>query len=276
LFSCRKAVSPPGFILNSLAALEVSIMNSIVIHLIIFVSIFGAVLFGMFLRGILPEQHLSADSKDTIRLGIAVIATMSALVLGLLVSSAKNFSDAQSSEITQMSANVILLDAVLAQYGPETKEVRDLLRDAVARTVDFMWHQDHQQNSKTQPMLAGSAIIHAKIRALSPKNDIQHAIQAQASSLAIDLGKLRWLMFEQERNSISVPLLVTMILWLGIVFTSFGLFAPRNATVIVTLFLCALSVSGAIFLILEMYRPLEGLMQVSSAPLRNALAQLGH
>jgi hypothetical protein len=251
-------------------------MNSIVIHLIIFVSIFGAVLFGIFLRGILPEQHLSADSKDTIRLGIAVIATMSALVLGLLVSSAKNFSDAQSSEITQMSANVILLDATLAQYGPETKEVRDLLRDAVARTVDFMWHQDHQQNSKTQPMLAGSAIIHAKIRALSPKNDIQHAIQAQASSLAIDLGKLRWLMFEQERNSISAPLLVTMILWLGIVFTSFGLFAPRNATVIVTLFLCALSVSGAIFLILEMYRPFEGLMQVSSAPLRNALAQLGH
>src|SRR4029077_13996497 len=102
-------------------------MNSIPLHLIVFVCIFGAVLFGMFLRAILPEQYLSADSKDTIRLGIGVIATMSALVLGLLVSSAKNFSDAQSSEITQMSANVILLDRVLAQYGPETKEARYLL-----------------------------------------------------------------------------------------------------------------------------------------------------
>jgi hypothetical protein len=250
-------------------------MNSIAIHIIVFVCIFGAVLFGMFLRAILPEQHLNADSKETIRLGIGVIATMTALVLGLLVSSAKNFSDAQSSEITQMSTNVILLDRVLAQYGPETKEARDLLRGAVARTLDLMWHQDHQQNAESQPTLAGSAIIHAKIRALSPKNDIQHAIQAQASSLAIDLGKLRWLMFDQGLNPISVPLLVAMILWLGIVFTSFGLFAPRNATVIVTLFLCAMSVSAAIFLILEMYRPFEGLMQVSSAPLRSALAQLG-
>ena len=114
-----------------------------------------------------------------------------------------------------------------------------------------------------------------KFGALSPKNDIQHAVQAQASSLVVDLGKLRWLMFEQGHNSISVPLLVTMILWLVIVFTSLGLFAPTNATVTATLFLCALSVSGAIFLILEMYRPFEGLMQVSSASLRSALAQLG-
>jgi len=126
-----------------------------------------------------------------------------------------------------------------------------------------------------QPTLAGIDIIHDKIRALSPKNDIQHAVQAQASSLVVDLGKLRWLMFEQGHNSISVPLLVTMILWLVIVFTSLGLFAPTNATVTATLFLCALSVSGAIFLILEMYRPFEGLMQVSSASLRSALAQLG-
>ena len=250
-------------------------MNSIKIHLIVFVCIFGAVLFGMFLRAILPEQHVSGDSKDTIRLGIGMIATMSALVLGLLVSSAKNLFDAQCSEITQISTEVILLDHVLEEYGPEAKETRDLLRGTVARTLDLVWHQAHQENSEMQPTLVSNAIIHAKIRALSPKNDIQHAAQAEALSLAMDLGKLRWLMFEQGRDSISVPLLVTMILWLGIVFTSFGLFAPRNATVIVTLFLCALSVSGAIFLIMDMYRPLEGLMQVSSAPLRSALAQLG-
>ena len=245
-------------------------MSSIAIHLIVFVCVFGAVLLGMFLRTILPEQHLSVESKETIRLGIGVIATMAALVLGLLVSSAKNFSDAQSSELTQMSADVILLDRVLAQYGPETKEARDLLRGAVASTLNLI-----QQHSEMQPTLAGIDIIHDKIRALSPKNDIQHAVQAQASSLVVDLGKLRWLMFEQGHNSISVPLLVTMILWLVIVFTSLGLFAPTNATVTATLFLCALSVSGAIFLILEMYRPFEGLMQVSSASLRSALAQLG-
>jgi hypothetical protein len=129
-----KAVPPPAFIRNSLSAPEVLIMSSIAIHLIVFVSIFGAVLFGMFLRTTLPEQHLSAESKETIRLGIGVIATMAALVLCLLVSAAKNFSDAQSSELTQMSANIILLDRVPAHYGPETKEARDSLRGAVAST----------------------------------------------------------------------------------------------------------------------------------------------
>jgi hypothetical protein len=247
-------------------------MNFIAIRLIVLACVFGAALIGMFLRAVLPEQHLSADSKDTVRLGIGVISTMAALVLGLLVASAKNFYDAQSSELTQMSANVILLDRVLAHYGPEAKEARDLLRGAVARTLNLIWHQDH---SEMVPTATGGEVLYDKIQALSPKNDAQHALQAQASSMAIDLGKLRWLMFEQGSTSISLPLLWMLVFWLVIVFTSFGLFAPTNPTVIATLFLCALSVSGAIFLILEMYTPFEGLMQISSAPLRNALAHLG-
>jgi len=247
-------------------------MNFIAIRLIVLACVFGAALIGMFLRAVLPEQHLSADSKDTVRLGIGVISTMAALVLGLLVASAKNFYDAQSNELTQMSANVILLDRVLAHYGPEAKEARDLLRGAVARTLNLIWHQDH---SEMVPTATGGEVLYDKIQALSPKNDAQHALQAQASSMAIDLGKLRWLMFEQGSTSISLPLLWMLVFWLVIVFTSFGLFAPSNPTVIATLFLCALSVSGAIFLILEMYTPFGGLMQISSAPLRNALAHLG-
>jgi hypothetical protein len=249
-------------------------MNSTVIRLIVFACVFGAALFGLFLRGILPQQHLSADSRDTVRLGIGVIATMAALVLGLLVASAKNFYDAQSSELTQLSANVVMLDRVLGQYGPETKEVRDLLRGAVARALGLLWRQNDQQRSEIDPTADGGEILN-KIYALSPKNDAQHTLQSQASSMAIDLGKLRWLMFEQASNSISSPLLVMLVFWLAIVFASFGLFAPNNATVIATLFLCALSVSGAIFLIVEMYTPFEGLIQISSAPLRNALAHLG-
>jgi hypothetical protein len=114
-------------------------MNSIIDSVIVFACVFGASLFGMFLRALLPEQHLSADSKDTVRLGMGMIATMAALVLGLLVASAKNFYDAERSELTRMSANVILLDRVLAHYGPETKEARDLLHGAVARTLDQIW-----------------------------------------------------------------------------------------------------------------------------------------
>ena len=168
-----------------------------------------------------------------------------------------------------------MLDRALAHYGPETKEARDLLRGAVARSLDLIWHQNPQQPSQMEPTAAGSEIIYDKIQALSPQDDTQRALRAQASSMAIDLAKLRWLMFEQASTSISLPVLVVLVFWLAVVFTSFGLFAPSNVTVIATLFLCALSVSGAIFLILAMYTPFQGVMQISSAPLRNALAHLG-
>jgi hypothetical protein len=250
-------------------------MNYIAIRLIVFACVFGGALFGIFLRGVLPERHLSADSKDTVRLGMGLIGTMTALVLGLLVASAKTFYDTQSSELTEMSAKIVLLDRVLAHYGPETKEVRDLLHGAVARTLDRLWPQDSRQHPQMEPTAAGGEIILDKIQALSPKNDTQRSLQAQALNMAIDLGKMRWLMFEQGGSFISVPLLATLVFWLAIIFSSFGLFAPRNATAIATLFICALSVSGAIFLILEMYTPFEGLMQISSAPLRSALAHLG-
>jgi hypothetical protein len=250
-------------------------MNYIAIRLIVFACVFGGALFGMFLRGVLPEQHLSADSKDTVRLGMGLIGTMTALVLGLLVASAKSFYDTQSTELTEMSAKIVLLDRVLAHYGPETKEVRDLLHSAVARTLDRLWPQDSPQHPQMEPTAAGGEIILDKIQELSPKNDAQRSLQAQALNMAIDLGKMRWLMFEQGGSFISMPLLATLVFWLAIIFSSFGLFAPRNATAIATLFICALSVSGAIFLILEMYTPFEGLMQISSAPLRNALAHLG-
>ena len=138
-------------------------MNSIAIRLFVLACTFGGALLGMFLRAVLPERHLSADSKETIRLGMGMIVTMAALVLGLLVASAKNFYDTQSSDLTQLSANVILLDRVLAHYGPETKEARDLLRGAVTRSLDLIWHQDHQQPSQMEPTAAGGEIIYDKI-----------------------------------------------------------------------------------------------------------------
>ena len=149
-------------------------MNSIVIRSVVFACTFGGALLGMFLRAVLPEHQLSGESKDTVRLGMGMVSTMAALVLGLLVASAKNFYDTQSTELTQMSANVILLDRVLAHYGPETKEARDLLRGAVARTLDLIWHQDNQRAPQLEPTAAGGEIIYDKIQALSP--DLEPAL----------------------------------------------------------------------------------------------------
>jgi len=194
-------------------------------------------------------------------------------VLGLLVASAKGNYDAQSAEVTQMAANIALLDRGLALYGPETKETRALLRTAVARLLDQMWSKDGARQSA--PPSAGGEILYEKIQGLSPKNDTQRSLQSQALSIAVDVGKTRWLMYEQATTAVSMPLLVVLVLWLTVIFISFGLFAPFNATVVSSLFVSALSVSGAIFLILEMYTPYAGLVQISDAPLRAALAHLG-
>jgi hypothetical protein len=250
-------------------------MNSVAIRLIVFACVFGGALFGMFLRGVLPEHHLSADSKDTVRLGMGLIGTLTALVLGLLIASAKSYYDTQSNELTEMSAKVVLLDRVLAHYGPETKEIRDLLDNAAARMLDQLWPKGPGPHSQLEPTAAGGEILYDKIQELSPKSDTQRSLQAQALNMGIDIGKMRWMMFEQAGSFVSIPLLAVMVFWLATIFISFGLFAPRNMTTIATLFVCALSVSGAIFLILEMYSPFQGLMQISSAPLRNALAHLG-
>ncbi|HYY30723.1 MAG TPA: hypothetical protein VE860_22490 [Chthoniobacterales bacterium] len=250
-------------------------MSVTAIRLMVFACVFGGALFGMFLRALLPEHQLSADTKDTVRLGMGLIGTMSALVLGLLIASAKGFYDTQNSELTEMSAKVVLLDRVLAHYGPETKEVRDLLHSTVARTLDRIWPKDRRQPPQIDPTAAGGERVYDKILELSPKNEAQRSLQAQAASLAIDLGKMRWLMLAQGGSFISVPVLVLVVFWLAIIFISYGLFAPRNPIAIATLFFCAASVSGAIFLIVAMYMPFQGIMQISSAPLRNALAHLG-
>jgi hypothetical protein len=248
-------------------------MRPIAISLIVFGCVFGGVVVGMFLRAALPLDHLSSDSKDVVKLGMGLVATMSALVLGLLISSAKSFYDTQQAEVTGMSTRIILLDRVLAHYGPETKEIRSLLRGAVVESLDRVWPQERTPSELRAPSNAADSLLE-KIQALSPKDDRQRSLQSQALSMAIGLSQTRWLMYEEGTSSVSRPMLLILVFWLTTIFISFGLLAPRNATVAASLFVSGLSVSGAIFLILEMYTPFSGLIEVSSAPLRTALTYL--
>jgi hypothetical protein len=243
------------------------------ISLIVFTCVFGGALLGMFLHAVLPEHHLSTDSKELVKLGIGVIATMAALVLGFLTASAKSSYDTRRSELTQIAANIILLDRVMGHYGPETKEARELLRRSVASAVDQIWPEGHPPLAELG-LSAESEDVYDKIQKLSPQNDTQRSLQTQALRITADLGHMRWLLFEQRGGSIPILFLVMLVFWLVIIFISFGLFAPQNATVVATLLVCALSVSGAIFLILDLDRPSEGLIQISSTPLRTALSQL--
>jgi hypothetical protein len=253
-------------------------MSSLAITGITFVCVFGGALLGMLFRTILPEHHLNPDSKDVVKVGMGLIATMAALVLGLLTGSAKSAFDTQDSEVKQNAANIILLDRTLAHYGPETKPIRDQIRRAVEYKLAATWPEDDPRAARVDTSEATPAVeaIEDEIRGLSPQSDAQRALQSRALQVSGDVMQTRWLMFGQQAgNSIQTPLLVVLVFWLAALFASFGLFAPRNATVTAVLCVSALSVSGVILLILEMNQPFQGLVRISGAPVRYALAHLG-
>jgi hypothetical protein len=250
-------------------------MSSFAISLMVFAFVFGGALFGMFLRSVLPEHHLSDSSKDVVKLGMGLVATMSALVLSLLISSAKNSFDAQSAEVTEASARIILLDRTLALYGPETKELRGLLRSSIANTFERLWPKDGAKAFGLDEPSLGMESLYLRVQGLTPKSDAQRAIQTQALNMMLSLGQMRWLMYEQQSSSISMPLLIVLVSWVTTLSISFGIFAPYNGTVIASLLVTSMSVAAAIFLILEMYKPWGGLIHISSAPMRVALAHLG-
>lgn len=251
-------------------------MSPIAISLTALAVIFGGALLGILLRAVLPIHHLSSESKDVVTLGMGLVGTVAALVLGLLIASAKESYDTQSNELTGMSAKLVLLDRVLAHYGPETQEERELMRKFVVHSLDNMWSKNpFSTSSPLEGPSVGNEKIYDKVQELSPKDEMQRSLQTQALNMIMSLAETRWLMFAQRAASVSMTLLIMLIFWLTIIFVSFGLFAPRNMTVTVSLFFSALAVSGAILLILEMSTPYSGLIQVSSAPLRAALSHLG-
>ena len=241
----------------------------------VFACVFGGALLGMLLRRALPEQHLTTDSRDVLKLGMGLIATMSALVLSLLVASAKTSYETQRNELTQLSVSVVLLDRVMAHYGPETKEARERLKQTFAASIERIWPADSSRSAQLVPNASGGEAIYDEIQALTPQTEAQRTLQAQALKTAIDLAQTRWLLFEQGGSSIPMPFLIVLVFWLTILFAGFGVLTPRNATVVATLFVCALSVAGAVFLILELDRPFAGLIKIPSTPMRSALAQLG-
>jgi hypothetical protein len=248
-------------------------VSSIAISSIVLACVFGGALFGMFLPTRLPEDHLSPKSTDLMKMGMGLLGTMSAMVLGLMFASAKNTYDTAKGELTTLSAKLVLLDRVLAHYGPDAQDARTALRGAVAHALDQGWSDRSQTSGLPAPR--GGEVLYDKIEGLSPANDQQRSVKSQALNIVIDLGQTQWLMLEQQPKPTSPLFLNVIVFWFTMIFISFGILAPRNGTVVVTLFVCALSVSGAIFLILEMYSPFSGVIRVSSDPLRIALSHLG-
>jgi hypothetical protein len=252
-------------------------VSSVAVAMTVFACAFGGALVGIILQRVLPKSHLTHESKDVIKLGTGLIATMAALVLGLLVGTAKSSFDAQTSGFQQMATNLILLDRALSHYGPEAKPAREQLRDTVSSMLERLWPASGSRSGGLDDatITADAGVLYDSIRNLSPQDDVQRSIQSQALQIGADLARNRWQLSQPDDGSLPIPFLAVLAFWLFVLFSSFGLFSPPNATVISVLLVCALSVAGAVYLIVDLDQPFEGLLQVSSASLRGALAQLG-
>ena len=252
-------------------------MNAFVVAGLLFAAAVAGLLLAALLQRLLPAHHLESASKEVVFLSAGVIATMAALVLGLLVTAAKATFDAEAAGFQELSTDLILLDRSLAFYGPEGQPARTLLRELVVLTIaDLKLDRRARRAALADPKLTRSGdAFFAAILALKPTTDAQKSVQSDALDFALDLGRTRWHMTQPDEQSLPAAFLVILAFWLCALFASFGLYSPPNSTVITALTICALSIAGASFLIVDLDQPFEGLLRVSSAPLDNALEMLG-
>ena len=240
-------------------------MTALTFAFVTFLCTFGCALLGIAVRSALPPPHLSKESQDVIRLGMGLVATMTALLLGLVTAAAKGSYDSQDVAIKNAAATLLTLDRLLARYGPETEPTRDRLRKVVQVRFEQVW-TEHRAPASTVEMLGAEQMpppaehIENEILHLEPRTDPQRWLKAESLKLTEEVLRTRWRLLSTAGGS--VP-------------RSFGLSAPKNATVVTVFVISTLSVAAAVFLILELDGAFEGIIRISSEPFRYTLANLG-
>jgi hypothetical protein len=257
--------------------MEKASVTHLLVAFAVFICVFGSAMVGLLLRHRLPENHLSDESMSVVKLATGLVATLAALVLGLLVSSAKIAFDTESSDLVHNAANVITLDRTLANYGTETQDLRVMLKRTYADSIDIIASGNSTQLARlgSPEALRRTEDFQHKLEELTPNDASQSRLKARALELVDTIFAARWLALLHAHASVPSSLLIILVFWLAVIFGTFGLFARRNATVVTAFAVCALSTAGAIFLIEELSTPLDGIARVSVAPMREALSRLG-
>ncbi len=251
-------------------------MNTISTSLLVAACIFSGGVGGLYLHRFLPREHLTRESLDVIKLGTGMLSVLASLVLGLLIATAKTSHDSTDLAIRNYAAELALLNEALRDYGGSASVSRDLLREYVEAFERQGWPRDGKrplivEDEKTRALLEQ---VRDSIRALKPVDSEQSALQNGAVTIYMNLLRQRWLLIEQQGPSVQRVVLVVLVSWITVIFVSFGLNAPRNGTVVMAFLICSLAIGGSIFLILEMDRPLDGVMRISSWPVDNVLAHM--
>ena len=247
------------------------------------ISLFAALMMmagagaGIFLRRSLPHHHLNEHSKDVVRLGAALIATITALLLGLLITSAKSTYDTQRKQVSQIASKLVLLDNQLKRYGSESNAAREAQRRAIPALIDRIWGQRALRSTAGAPYQPGveGDLVYEEIERLNPQTDVQRNLKFRALETMSAMTEIRVNLSEEAEAAAPNVLIAVVILWLTLLFASFTLFSPINPTGAAILGVIAVSAAAAIFLILEMNHAFSGLLQISPAPIRDALGTLG-
>jgi hypothetical protein len=242
-----------------------------------FGSCVGGGVLGIAAAAKLPKHHLSEDSKDVVRICSTIVATLAALVLGFLVSSAKASFDAKDGEIKRVSVRIILLDRTLADYGEAARPARDALRNVIGHAIDAIWREGSSPHIDPNAALNGRGMTDVKhaLQALTPADDNHRALRTSALALSDQIEETRWDALFQQGGGVRWPVVALLAFWFLVIFSSIGLFAPFNGIVVAVLLICSLSVSAAIYMIVQMDQPFSGLIQISNEPLKIALSQIG-
>jgi hypothetical protein len=219
---------------------------------------------GRWIRRLLPEPHLNADSKDAVKLALGLVATMTALLLSLLVNAVRGTFETRRNEVVEMSAQVALLDRLLLLYGSDASEARTQFRLAVEDALHRMWPEERGNRAQMAPNTRGGDAFYVALMHLVPQNEVQADVKGHALKLALEIARLRALLLAQSAQSISGGMPIAVICWLVIIFFGFGILAPPNATTSLALGAAAISVAGAVFLILELDQPMDGWIKVSN------------
>jgi hypothetical protein len=251
--------------------------NAFLVGVIMFVCLFGSAMGSLILHRRLPEPSLTKETQDVMKLGVGMIVAMSTLVLGLLTASVKGEFDSVNADVKQFATELVLLDRTLRLYGAEAEPARQELIRYVQRALAETWP------GSGQPALVEDATAEAlldraeqRILALKPADETRSTHKTTATSEIESIVNQRWKLVEEAQNSISPIMIVVLIFWLSITFASFGYNAPRNRIVISVFFLCAASIGGAMFLILELDGPFDGIVKVSPEPLEVTLDHMLH
>lgn len=231
---------------------------------------------GLYLPCVLPSWHLSKETQEVVRLGTGMVSVLASLVLGLLIATAKSSYDTTDASIRTYGADLIMLDETLRDYGDDAIPARRLLRGYTELLLEDSWPADGGRRFVVEDRRAGDMMEHVReaIRALKPRDAGAQSLQNQAIDVSTSLLRQRWLLIEHAGPSVRPVTIAILASWIVAIFVSFGLNAPRNATVVAAFVLCALAIGSSIFLILQLDSPFEGVLRVSSQPVQVALAHM--